>query len=157
LMIVVGFWLAGCQDQAASDQTNGETVLENGYAQLYELTTTLKDADTILKFKQETDGFGELVSELATDQASMAEYLESMAQEPPGYDLDNTGYPEISVRSWNSAETDRLLSYSPFFGKTSENFERSYLLSLTNALTQQYHLLQVMSDLEREKERLAML
>ncbi|GAA3967338.1 hypothetical protein [Allohahella marinimesophila] len=157
LLFLLSFWLLGCQEHSPSGDVSGKAVLENGYAQLYELTSTLKGADTILNFKASTDGFGDLVNELATDQASMAEYLESMAKDEPMYDLANTGYPEISKRTWNSAKTDRLLSYSPFFGRTDDNFERTYLLSLTNALTQQYHLLEVMSDLEREKERLLML
>ncbi|MAM86622.1 MAG: hypothetical protein CME36_04825 [unclassified Hahellaceae] len=157
LTLLVAVWLSGCQERSPSGDESGKAVLENGYAQLYELTSTLKSSDTILNFKQSTDGFGELVSELATDEASMAEYLEALAKEPPGYDLANTGYPEISKRSLNSAKSDRLLSYSPFFGRTKDNFERTYLLSLSNALTQQYHLLEVMIDLERDKERLVML
>lgn len=158
LLVIISFvFIGGCSKKQPEADNGGRVLLENGYAQLYDLTQALSSADSILKFKEESDGFDKLVSELSNVEAAMAKYIESLAKGDSAYDLENTGEAEITKRAMKSSQTDRLLSYSPFFGRTDDNFERTYLLGLTGALNHQFHLVKVMKDLERDAERNTML
>lgn len=140
-----------------SSQANEErTILSNGYAQLYDGFNKMAWTDEIFLVRIESDvvdDFGSRLSEVATELSAALEALQ--AQEGAGWiDLEETGLPEVSLRTINSSDRDRLLSFAPFFGRDRENFERTLLLSASGGLNHLLHLTEVLLDAETDAERL---
>lgn len=148
---------AGCdktdRDQAAAAELDHQRlILSQGYSMLYSDASKLGIADLLLLVKLESQGFDDLVSELSTYGDELKVELKEASKNYPAMRLDLDPLPEMEQRKRNAIAKDRTIDFLPFSGKGRVEYERTMLISTSNALNHESHLCQVMADEETEPE-----
>jgi ribosomal protein L12E/L44/L45/RPP1/RPP2 len=127
--------------------------LEQGYALLYELVSTLQHINKVFLVKFESDDVQALTDDVSERLTKVTEKLESMAAGNPGFDLENTGTPKFAGETRKAMSLARVKSFAPLVGSTGTDFERTLLLTQAGQLNQARYLSEVLADAEANVDR----
>lgn len=141
---------AGSEEKAAADPGEQRLILSQGYSMLYKDASGIGLADLLLLVKIESQPFDDLVSELGRYGDELKAELQAAAQRYPGVRLDLDPLPVMEQRKRLAIAKDRTIDFLPFSGRSRVEYERTMLISTSNALNHESHLCQVMADEETE-------
>jgi len=127
--------------------------LEQGYALLYELVSTLRHVNKVFLVKFESDDVQALTDDVSERLTEVTGKLESMAAGNPGFDLENTGTPRFASETRKAMSLARVKSFAPLVGSTGTDFERTLLLTQAGQLNQARYLSEVLADAEANVDR----
>lgn len=134
---------------SAGDQRR---MLNEGYSMLHRDMSHAKHADKILLVKFETESVGEIVTAISHYSKRLHHDLEHLATQYPALDVHLEPLPEIEIRKRFSIGMDRAIENLPLVGASQQEFERTMLISLSNALNHWRHLCKVMAKEEPQPE-----
>lgn len=150
LLGLVLFGASGCsRGNVDPDQASGlnpqRLVLSEGYSLLYADATNIHRLEWILYVKVESDPFDQLITSISDYGKELKQNLERIAREYPGVRIDLKPLPEMEKRKRFAVGKDRAIRYAPLSGRGGPEYERTMLISLSNALNHEYHLCGVMA------------
>lgn len=123
-------------------------ILNQGYSMLYKDVSRVEMTQLILYVKVESAPVNELVTAISEYSGALAQNLERIARDYPAVRIDLDPLPEMEKRKRSGVNRERALSFAPVVGRTGRNFERTILLSLSAALSQESHLCKVLAEEE---------
>lgn len=154
-LMALAVFAAGCdrQDrdrQAAAELGEQRLILSQGYSMLYSDASKLGLSDLLLLVKVESQPFDDLVTELSAYGDELKVALKEASKHYPAVRLDLDPLPVMEQRKRNAIAKDRTIDFMPFSGRSRVEYERTMLISTSNALNHESHLCQVMADEETE-------
>jgi hypothetical protein len=124
------------------------TMLSEGYSLLYTDASHIGLIDLVLYVKIESQGFNDVITEISAYGGELKQDLERIAKDYPGVRIDLKPLPEMETRKRFAIGKDRAIRFAPFSGHSQLEYERTMLISLSNALNHESHLCQVMAEEE---------
>ena len=141
--------LSSLQLGYAQDATPQEiTELSQAYALLYQTVNKIDKLGKLLYVKFESDPVDALATELGEHADTAQEDIEQYAQSHPGINLEETGLPKAE-QARRSYTTKALLKDVATHSGTE--FERLYLLAMTNVVNQARHMASAVADLPQDQ------
>ncbi len=120
-------------------------MLAEGYSMLYHDAGSLDASDLILYAKVESNQLDEIVKAVSEFGGELKKDLERIAKDYPGVRIDLGPLPEMETRKRAALAKDRVLYFAPIVGKGGREYERTVLISFSNAFNHESHLAQVMA------------
>lgn len=142
--LAAGLWLAPA---TADDADVDVSALSNGYALLYQTVGKLSKLQKVLYVKIESDPVDALATELGEHADTIQSQIEKYAETHPGLDLEKTGLPEIDKQRRSNTTKALLKDMATHSGA---EFERLYLLALTNVTNQSRHIASALADMPQD-------
>lgn len=147
------FVAAGCgrsdADQApASGLSAQRQMLSEGYSLLYADAGKIDLIEWVLYVKIESDEFDQVITRISDYGNELKQNLERIARDYPGVRIELKPLPEMESRKRFAVGKDRAIQFAPLIGGSRLEFERTMLISLSNALNHESHLCQVMAKEE---------
>ena len=155
VLMISMFTATGVAAEEASKPSAAEQsrrMLNEGYSLLRRDMSRAQHADLILLVKSETDAVNTLVKAISNYSEQVTNRLDSLAAQYPAMRVDLEPLPEMEVRKRFSIGKDRAKDFLPFVGVSQHEFERTMLISLSNALNHERHLCRVMAKEEPQPE-----
>ena len=109
---------------------------------------TLATVHLLLYVKSEQDFFAQYVNEVSAYGKQLKDKLDELPAKFPALRVDLDPLPELEKRKRLATGIDKFIDIAPVIGKSGPQFERTLLISLSNGLNQERHLLQEMGKLE---------
>ncbi len=160
-LVLTAFLLAamasGCdraeskEDEAAA-QSEQRLILNQGYSMLYKDASSIGLAKLVLLAKLESDSFDDVVKQISAYGGELKDGLEQIEKNYPAVRLDLDPLPVMEQRKRNAIARDRVIHFLPFSGASQLEYERTMLISTSNALNHESHLCQAMADEEPNPE-----
>jgi hypothetical protein len=160
LLLAASFLFTACDSKSKTSSKSAEknvsknqTLLINGYSQMYQTLGAFKWTDELLAVKfnsKEVQDFGGRLDEAATKIGERLEYLQDSEK---WLNLENTGASELQSKLFSSLTKERIKSYTPVVGLDGAIFERTFLLVGSGILNQMQHLTYVMLEVEEDEKR----
>ena len=119
-------------------------ILSEGYSILYQDSASLSRSKLLVYFKVESDEFEGILTALSEFGVALKTDLERIDRDYPGVRLDLDPLPELEKRKRRSTGLDKLRENAPFVGKSGPEYERTFLISISNGLNQERHLAEEM-------------
>jgi hypothetical protein len=150
LVMVAALIVTGCSGKdTASAPVAGlsaqRTVLSEGYSLLYIDASHIDLVDLVLYVKVESQEFNDLITEISHYGGELKKDLERIARDYPGVRIDLKPLPEMETRKRFAVGKDRAIRFAPLVGHSRLEYERTMLISMSNALNHESHLCQVMA------------
>jgi hypothetical protein len=150
LVMVAALILTGCSrpDAArtpAARASQQRTMLSEGYSMLYADATKIDRVELALYFKTESQAFNDVIAAVSAYGGELKQDLERIARDYPGVRIDLEALPEMEQRKRFAIGQDRLLQFAPLAGHSRQEYERTMLISMSNALNHESHLCRVMA------------
>jgi hypothetical protein len=150
LVMVAALIMTGCSGSDSgrnpvaglSDQ---RVMLSEGYSLLYADASKIDLVDLALFAKAESQEFNNVITEISKFGGELKQDLERIARDYPGVRIDLKPLPEMEVRKRFAVGKDRMITFAPLGGHSRLEYERTMLISLSNALNHESHLCQVMA------------
>jgi hypothetical protein len=120
-------------------------MLAEGYSMLYRDAGSLDATDLILYVKVESDQLDEIVTAVSEFGGELKKDLERIAKDYPGVRINLDPLPAMETRKRAALAKDRALYFAPIIGKGGREYERTVLISFSNAFNHESHLAQVMA------------
>jgi hypothetical protein len=120
-------------------------MLSEGYSMLYTDASHIGMIDLVLYVKVESQEFNDVITEISTYGDELKQHLERIARDYPGVAIDLKPLPEMEVRKRFAVGKDRAIAFAPLSGRSRLEYERTMLISLSNALNHESHLCRVMA------------
>lgn len=124
------------------------TLLSEGYSLLYDDATKLDRVELVLYLKADSKDFDALVIKISEYGEQLRKDLKRIAADYPGVRIDLHPLPEMELRKRYAIGKDRVIQFAPVGGHGGREYERTMLISLSNALNHESHLCRVMADEE---------
>jgi len=121
------------------------TMLSEGYSLLYTDASHIGLIDLVLYVKIESQEFNDVITEISTYGDELKKDLERIARDYPGVRIDLKPFPEMETRKRFAVGKDRAIRFAPLSGRSRLEYERTMLISLSNALNHESHLCKVMA------------
>jgi hypothetical protein len=147
-IVVLLALLAGCDPRAEAPADLGaqRTMLSEGYSMLHQDASMLGKVDAILYVKLESQALDDVLTAIGRYGGELSKDLERIARDYPGVRIDLKALPEMETRKRFAIGKDRMLRFAPLIGGGSrEEFERTTLMGMANALNHESHLARVMA------------
>ena len=153
LVMVAALILTGCSgSEAARAPVTGlsaqRAMLSEGYSLLHADAAKLDTLELALYVKVESQEFNDFITAVSTYGDELKHDLERIARDYPGVRIDLEPLPEMEKRKRFAIGKDRMLEFAPLGGRSRLDYERTMLISLSNALNHESHLCQVMAGEE---------
>lgn len=148
LVMVAALILVGCSRDAREPGkrlSQQRTMLSEGYSLLYADATKIDRVELVLYLKAESQEFNNLITAVSAYGGELKHHLERVAADYPGVRIDLVPLPEMERRKRFAIGRDRVLQFIPFGGGGRMEYERTMLISLSNALNHESHLCRVMA------------
>lgn len=123
-------------------------VLSEGYSMLYADASSLDLIHLILYVKLESQEFEDVITEISGFAGELKHDLERIARDYPGVQIDLVALPEMEKRKRRAVGKERALRFAPFSGHSRQEYERTVLIGMANALNHEGHLCGVMAEEE---------
>jgi len=140
--------LAACdRGEAGNEKSSADRrlILSQGYSMLYKDVSRVEFTKLILYVKVESEAVNEIVTAISDYSGALEKDLERIARDYPGVRIDLKPLPEMEVRKRFAIGRDRALRFAPLAGRSRLEYERTMLISLSNAFNHESHLCQVMA------------
>lgn len=142
--------LAGCSgSDVAQAPVSGlspqRAMLSEGYSLLYQDAAKLDAVELALYVKAESQGFNDFITAVGAYGDELKHDLERIARDYPGVRIDLEPLPEMEKRKRFAIGKDRMIEFAPLGGRSRLDYERTMLISMSNALNHERHLCQVMA------------
>ncbi|MGQ0619290.1 MAG: hypothetical protein ACT4QA_05135 [Panacagrimonas sp.] len=148
-IMLAGLMLAGCADPGKENPVNAQRLMLNeGYSLLYSDAEKLDLAELILYVKAESQAFEEIVHAVSDAGERVEHDLEQIAKDYPGVRIDLDPLPEMEKRKRKAIGEDRAREFAPLVGRGGREYERTVLISFSNAFNHERHLCKVMAEEE---------
>ncbi|MEO8125817.1 MAG: hypothetical protein ABI822_01935 [Bryobacteraceae bacterium] len=98
--------------------------------------------------KVESDDFEHILVALSAFGAQLETDLERIDRDYPGVRLDLDPLPEMEKLKRRSTGLDKVMENAPVVGKSGLEYERTFLISISNGLNQERHLAEEMAKEE---------
>ncbi|MGQ0696850.1 MAG: hypothetical protein ACT4PZ_01275 [Panacagrimonas sp.] len=148
-IVLVCLMVAGCANAENEDPVNAQRLMLNeGYSLLYADAEKLDLAKLILYVKAESQEFEEVVRAISEVGEDVKNDLERIAKEYPGVRIDLDPLPEMEKRKRKAIGKDRAREFAPIVGRGGREYERTVLISFSNAFNHERHLCKVMAEEE---------
>jgi len=134
--------------EKAPDLSEQRLMLSEGYSLLYRDAANLDLSELILYVKVESEQFHEIVTAIAEFGGELKKDLERIAKDYPGVRIDLDPLPEMEKRKRWALGKDRARYFAPVIGHGGREYERTMLISFSNAFNHERHLCQVMAEEE---------
>ena len=123
-------------------------LLSEGYSLLHTDASRMGYVDWVLYVKVESKAVDDLLTAVGEFGGELKNELESIARDYPGVRLDLDPLPEMEKRKRRSIVQQRALDFAPGIGRGGREYERTILISLSNAFNHERNLCQVMAEEE---------
>ena len=123
-------------------------MLSEGYSLLYDEASKIDRVELVLYVKTDSKAFDALVEKVSDFGGQVRKDLERIAADYPGVRIDLHPLPEMEMRKRHAIGQDRLIQFAPVSGHGGPEYERTMLISISNALNHESHLCHVMADEE---------
>lgn len=120
-------------------------VLSEGYSMLYADASSLDLIHLILYVKIESREFEDVITEIGVFAGELKQDLERIARDYPGVHIDLVALPEMETRKRFAVGKERAIRFAPFGGHSRQEYERTVLIGMANALNHEGHLCGVMA------------
>jgi hypothetical protein len=139
--------VTGCTgaDTAPAGLSAQRAMLSEGYSLMYDDATKLKRVNLVLYVKAESQEFNDLITAISAYGGELKKDLERIARDYPGVRIDLDPLPEMERRKRFAVGMDRAFEFAPLGGRSRLDYERTMLISLSNALNHESHLCKVMA------------
>lgn len=137
--------------KAAPELSPQRLMLSEGYSMLARDARTLGAVKLLLYVKFESDAFDEHVTAISAFGKKLRESLEQIDKDYPGVRIDLDPLPVLEKRKRLTTGLDKFADIAPVVGKSGPEFERVILISLTNGLNQERHLVEEMAREESDE------
>ncbi len=151
-LIAAAFNGVAADKDAATEQEQQRLILNQGYSMLYKDASSIALAKLVLVAKLESDSFDGIIKQLSDYGGELKEDLERIERNYPAVDLDLDPLPVMEQRKRFAIAKDRTIHFLPFSGASQLEYERTMLISTSNAINHEGHLCQVMADEEPDPE-----
>lgn len=115
-------------------------VLSEGYSLLYSDSKTFSRARLLLYVKFESEEFDQLLEAVSAFGSALTSELERIARDYPGVRIDLDPLPVLEKRKRIATGLDKALDSAPVIGMSGAEYERTFLISISNGLNQERHL-----------------
>lgn len=140
---------AGCSDDhdraPAKAQDAQRTMLSEGYSLLYSDASHVDLVELALYVKFDSKEFNDLIRQISDYAGGVKHELERIAHDYPGVRIDLKPLPEMETRKRFAIAKDRMIRFAPLGGHSRQEYERTMLISMSNALNHESHLCRVMA------------
>ncbi len=126
--------------QRAPELSAERQVLSEGYSILYGDSQTLSRARLLLYVKFESEEFDQLLEAVSAFGSALKSELERIARDYPGVRIDLDPLPVLEKRKRVATGLDKVLDSVPVVGMSGPEYERTFLISISNGLNQERHL-----------------
>jgi hypothetical protein len=153
LVAALAVLVGGCaadRPKTSSDLNHQRQILNGGYSMLQRDMSHAGLAGLILVVKTETESVEQTVKAISEFGKRVTHELDRLAKEHPDMRVDLEPLPEMEIRKRFAIGEDRAIDFLPIVGVSQQEFERTMLISLSNALNHERHLCQVMAEEEPE-------
>lgn len=123
-------------------------VLSEGYSLLYSDSKTFSGARLLLYVKFESEEFDQLLEAISAFGSALNSELERIARDYPGVRIDLDPLPVLEKRKRIATGLDKVLDSVPVVGMSGPEYERTFLISISNGLNQERHLAAEMVKVE---------
>lgn len=150
LVMVAALILVGCSGTDAARTPAARlgaqrTMLSEGYSLLYADATKIDRVELALYAKAESQEFNDLLTAISAYGGELRHDLERIARDYPGVRIDLEPLPEMERRKRFAIAKERVIEFAPLGGRSRLEYERTMLISMSNALNHESHLCQVMA------------
>lgn len=160
LWLLIGF-SAGCATVGAGAKADADhekapelskqrLILSQGYSMLYTDASHVDLLGLILYVKTGSDDFEKLITSLSDFGGDLKKDLERIAKDYPGVRIDLDPLPEMEKRKRTAIAKDKAIQFAPVVGIGGVEYERSTLISMSNAVNHESHLCRVMAAEETD-------
>lgn len=146
-ILILTMFLSAPALQAESPSDTDVAELSRGYALLYQTVKKVTTLDKVLYLKFESDPVDAIDTQLAEHASAALKQLEQYADSHPGIDLEDTGLPQVEQQR-RSNTTKALLK--DMATRSGVEFERLFLLALTNVVNQSRHTAAALADMPQD-------
>lgn len=146
--LVLALAAAACSSSdAAPEPAAGaqRAMLSEGYSLLYADASHLDLVHLVLYVKFESQEFEDVITAISRYGGELKQDLERIARDYPGVRIDLEPLPEMETRKRFAIGKDRAIRFFPLGGRSRQEYERTLLLGMANALNHESHLCRVMA------------
>lgn len=141
--------VAACGDHAAPEAKAGlsqqRTMLSEGYSLLYADASHVDLVELALYVKFDTKEFNDLIRQISDYAGEVKHELERISHDYPGVRIDLKPLPEMETRKRSAIAKDRMIRFAPLGGHSRQEYERTMLIGMSNAMNHESHLCRVMA------------
>lgn len=112
---------------------------------LYTDASRIGQIDLILYVKFESREFEEVITEISRFGGELKQNLLRIARDYPGVHIDLEPLPEMETRKRFAVGKERAIRFAPLSGRSRQEYERTVLIGMANALNHEGHLCGVMA------------
>jgi hypothetical protein len=123
-------------------------MLSEGYSLLYGDASKIDLVELVLYVKTDSKAFDAIITAISEYGEQMKGELERIARDYPGVRIDLKPLPEMEVRKRSAIGKDRMIEFAPLSGRSRQEYERTMLISMSNALNHESHLCRAMAEEE---------
>lgn len=150
LVMVAALVLTGCSGSdvaraPVAGQSAQRAMLSEGYSLLHSDAAKLDSLELALYVKAESQEFNEFITAVSIYGDELKHDLERIARDYPGVRIDLDPLPEMEKRKRFAIGKQRMIEFAPLGGRSRLDYERTMLISLSNALNHESHLCEVMA------------
>jgi hypothetical protein len=150
LGLVLTLALAACSETDVAQQpvaglSTQRAMLSEGYSLLYADAAKLDAVELALYVKAESQEFNDFITAVSAYGDELKHELERLARDYPGVRIDLEPLPEMEKRKRFAIGKARMIEFAPLGGRSRLDYERTMLVSLSNALNHERHLCKVMA------------
>jgi hypothetical protein len=137
-------------DNAAtvSDKKASRSQLSIGYSLLYQEADGIPKLKWILMFKDKPEEMGRVAKDLIDYYQRLADTMRDLSKRYPAMRIDVAPMSEIEGAARKALGEDLAKDLAPLIGKSGVKFEREALLTFSDGLNEQRHLVGAMLGLE---------
>lgn len=135
-------------EKAQSRDDQQRVMLNEGYSILRHDARTISAVRLLLYVKVESDEFEKVVLEAADFGSQLKKDLDELPHEFPAVEVDLEPLPVMERRKRLATGFDKFKDIAPFSGLEGMAWERVLLISLTNGINQERHLVSEMAEEE---------
>ena len=132
----------------APELSHQRLILSEGYSILYQDAETMSRAKFLIYVKEESDDFEQVIVAVAEFGSELKVDLERVDRDYPGVRINLDPLPEMEKRKRKSTGVDKFIDNAPIIGKSGPEYERTFLISISNGLNQERHLAEEMTNEE---------
>lgn len=134
--------------EKVSNLSKQRLILSQGYSMLYIDASHVDLLSLILYVKTEPEDFDKLITAVSEFGGRLKKDLERIARDYPGVRIDLDPLPEMEKRKRMAIGKDKAMRFAPVVGIGGIEYERTTLISMSNALNHESHLCKVMAEEE---------
>ena len=150
LLALAAWGQASATTDAAASKDGPRAQLSIGYSLLYQEADGIPKLKWLLMFKEKPQEMARLTDDLVSYYRHLSDTMRKLSRKNPAMRIDVEPMSRIEADARKAIGEDLAKDLAPVVGKSGPEFEREALLTFSNSLNEQRHLVGVMIKLETD-------